>query len=228
MLLFPDLLVFYASSPLDTGVFSYVINSNFGFLGLILLAGGSPAASHFSLLRQRKSNQKKGDPTVCVPSLRYGQPAVLGPAGVSCKLALLRQARSLIRLALRSSAHTEGLWGRNRNRVRGIFDFLTACLRSRLPPPPRPGWACDAPKKRDQGRALFEPQASLRGPPLFWRSAGCPKRSEGTQTAGRLFFGLLFFWRSKRKVTSRRATPGQLAPAAQKNPRTTTTVEAEK
>jgi hypothetical protein len=25
-------------------------------------AGGSPAASHFFLLRQRKSNQKEGDP----------------------------------------------------------------------------------------------------------------------------------------------------------------------
>jgi hypothetical protein len=48
----------------------------------------------------------------------------------------------------------------------------------------------------------------LRGPPLFSSSAGCLKRSVRTQTAGRLFFWLLYFWRSKRKVTSCRATPG--------------------
>ena len=59
----------------------------------------------------KKPKEKKGDPTVCVPSLRYGQPAVLSPAGVSCKLASLRQARALIRLALRSSAQTEGFCG---------------------------------------------------------------------------------------------------------------------
>jgi hypothetical protein len=50
-------------------------------------------------------------------------------------------------------------------------------------------------------RVVFDPA----GP----STAGCPKRSEGTQTAGRLFFCLLFFWRSKRKVSSCRATPGQ-------------------
>jgi hypothetical protein len=55
-----------------------------------------------------KSKQKKGDPAVCVPSLRCGQPAVLGPAGVPLELAALRQSRALIRLALRSSAQTEG------------------------------------------------------------------------------------------------------------------------
>src|SRR3954469_16086963 len=36
----------------------------------------------FLLLRQKKSKQKKRRPCVCVPSLRCGQPAVLGPAGV--------------------------------------------------------------------------------------------------------------------------------------------------
>ena len=34
----------------------------------IKTAGGSPAASHFFLLRQRKSNQKEGDPGL--PPLR--------------------------------------------------------------------------------------------------------------------------------------------------------------
>ena len=65
----------------------------------------------FLLLRQKQSKQKKGDPTVCVPPLRYGQPAVLGPAGVPLALASLRQSRALIHLKLRSSAHTEGFCG---------------------------------------------------------------------------------------------------------------------
>ena len=60
----------------------------------------------------KKPKEKKGDPTVCVPPLRYGQPAVPGPAGVSCKLGYrLKQARALVRLALRSSAQTEGFCG---------------------------------------------------------------------------------------------------------------------
>ena len=37
---------------------------------------------------------------------------VLASAGVSCKLAALRQARALIRLKLRSSAHSQGFWGK--------------------------------------------------------------------------------------------------------------------
>jgi hypothetical protein len=65
---------------------------------------------HF-FVSPKKPKEKKGDPTVCVPPLRYGQPAVLSPAGVSCKLASLKQARALIRLALRSSAQTEGFCG---------------------------------------------------------------------------------------------------------------------
>ena len=35
-------------------------------------------------------------------------PAVLAPAGVELKLASLKQSLALFRLALRSSAHTEG------------------------------------------------------------------------------------------------------------------------
>jgi hypothetical protein len=43
-------------------------------------AGGSPAASHFFLLRQRKSNQKEGDPGL--PPLRgsLDQPQASGAA----------------------------------------------------------------------------------------------------------------------------------------------------
>ena len=57
----------------------------------------------------KKPKEKKGDPTVCVPPLRYGQPAVLSPAGVELELASLKQSLALFRLDLRSSAQTEGV-----------------------------------------------------------------------------------------------------------------------
>ena len=65
-------------------------------------------ATHLSFASPKESKPRKGDPTVCVPPLRYGQPAVLGPAGVELELASLRQSLALIRLDLRSSAQTEG------------------------------------------------------------------------------------------------------------------------
>ena len=70
-------------------------------------AGGCPAASHFSLLRQEKVTKEKATLFV-VPTLRYGHLAVLGQSGVSHKLASLKQVRALIRFALRSSAQPEG------------------------------------------------------------------------------------------------------------------------
>ena len=72
---------------------------------------GEPGGSSLFFASPKKSNQKKGDPAVCVPSLRFGQPAVLSKTGVTCKLAALRQARALIRFGLRSSAQSEGFCG---------------------------------------------------------------------------------------------------------------------
>ncbi len=61
----------------------------------------------------KKTKEKKGDPGVCVPPLRCGQPAVLSPAGVELELASLRQSLALIRLDLRSSAHSQGFCRRS-------------------------------------------------------------------------------------------------------------------
>jgi hypothetical protein len=71
--------------------------------------GLAPAGEALFFASPKKSTQKKGDPAVCVPCANApGQPAVLGPAGVELELATLRQSLALIRLDLRSSAHTEG------------------------------------------------------------------------------------------------------------------------
>ena len=69
-----------------------------------------PPAGHLLFLRRQEKKAKEGDPTVCVPALRFGQPAVLASSGVSLELAALRQSRALIRWPLCSSAHSEG-WG---------------------------------------------------------------------------------------------------------------------
>ena len=97
------------------GVFSWY----FWALGLVVWArvailfgrgwpGLAPAGEVLFFASPKQSTQKKGDPTGCVPSLRYGQPAVLASSGVSLKLASLKQSRALIRWPLRSSAHPEG------------------------------------------------------------------------------------------------------------------------
>ena len=69
------------------------------------------------------------------------------------------------------------------------------------------------------GPQLFE-RSEFCGPPPESSSAGCPQRSVGTQTAGRLFFGY-FLLAKQKKVTSRRATPGQLPIEPLPKPRTT-------
>ena len=71
-------------------------------------AGGSPAARHFLLLRQKKVTKEKATLFV-VPSLRCGHAAVLRKSGVTCKLASLKQVLALIRFALCSSPPLQGL-----------------------------------------------------------------------------------------------------------------------
>ena len=78
-----------------------------------------------------------------------------------------------------------------------------------LPPPVGLGRGAQA--KADQGSRLFEPKASSSSAPLSASTTGCPEaQRRGPRPSGRLFFGLLFFWRRKRKVSCRRATPGLL------------------
>jgi len=93
------------SSPLVLGGFVFAFPA--GAVGREF----APAGESLSFASPKESNQRKGDPTVCVPSLRYGQPAVLGYGGGpqnSLHFVPLRQLRPLSRLRLRSSAQPEG------------------------------------------------------------------------------------------------------------------------
>ena len=57
-------------------------------------AHGALVLKHSSPKRRQKK-AKEGDPTVCVPALRFGQPAVLASSGVSLKLASFHCAQTV-------------------------------------------------------------------------------------------------------------------------------------
>src|ERR1017187_4348187 len=65
-------------------------------------------ATHLSFASPKESKQRKGDPTVCVPTLRFGQPALLTKRGRYANSAAPQTRVSLIPVLLRCSAHTEG------------------------------------------------------------------------------------------------------------------------
>ena len=80
-------------------------------------AGSRPACESLSFASPKERNQRKGDPTVCVPAAaRRGNLWCSGLAGSrsnSLRFTSLRQSRALIRQTLRSSAHPEGQRGQN-------------------------------------------------------------------------------------------------------------------
>jgi hypothetical protein len=104
-------------------------------------AGGSPASrglpggnSLFFCFAKRKVSKRKGDPAVCVPpslSLRRATCGARSSRGRARTRLRLRQSLALIRLDLRSSAHTEG-WGMNAGADAGRPDALCASGRVQL------------------------------------------------------------------------------------------------
>ncbi|MBA4330296.1 MAG: hypothetical protein C0428_18875 [Polaromonas sp.] len=97
---------------------------------------GLPGGNSLFFVSPKKSKQKKGDPTVCVPpslTLRRATCGARSSRGLARTRLRLRQSRSLIRLDLRSSAHTEGWWGRKRDRIRDRAPARARFARPRLP-----------------------------------------------------------------------------------------------
>ena len=77
---------------------------------LSLRCRGLPGGKSLFFASPKKSNQKKGDPQSASPALRYGAPCgAQSSRGLVQTRLRLRQARALIRLALRSSAQPEGV-----------------------------------------------------------------------------------------------------------------------
>ncbi|MDP2450016.1 hypothetical protein, partial [Polaromonas sp.] len=64
------------------------------FSGFSSKPGLAPAGEALFFASPKKSTQKKGDPMVWVPSLRYGQPPVRAESGVELELAFGSDNRS--------------------------------------------------------------------------------------------------------------------------------------
>ena len=209
---------------------------------MALLAGGSPAATYFSLLRQRKVSKRKatrlsGSLRCASGNLRY--PGKTGVGANSLHFVALKQRAALIPFFRgiagpnrtgKSGNEIQKAEQSNNHRARslvlnainsiascaapscanGTFDaqILVPSSESVSVPasPVLAGPVLGEESRIRAARCLSE--ASLRGPRLSSSSTGCPKRSAGTQAAGRLFFGD-FLLAKQKKVTCRRATPGQ-------------------
>jgi hypothetical protein len=175
-----------------------------GACSLLRAAGrGLPGMQLTFFASPKERKQRKGDPTCCVPSLRYGQPAVLGPDGVSLELATLHFAQTIAipdpsGPALLGASRRGG--SRNTKQPR-IETRLPEETRTRhgesllvfvfgiwSPVPDCPLWMRrGAQVQADQGSRLSEPKASSSETPLEPSTAGCPQRSEGTQQPGSPF-----------------------------------------
>jgi hypothetical protein len=182
------------------------------------LAGGCPACNSLSFASPKESKQRKGDPGSCVPSLRCGQPAVLGPAGVknnspSAQTSFCPDPSGPALLG----ASTRGWGGNTKTEHRRIKDTPWRVLVGYWSWYPNSDFPVLAgPSSADgggrSGRSCLSRRRVLR------TAAGVEQRrlprsaAKGTQTAGRLFFGD-FLLAKQKKVTCRRATPGQLPSA---------------
>jgi hypothetical protein len=182
----------------------------------------APAGESLSFASPKESDQRKGDPTVCVPPLRYGQPAVLGYGGGpqnSLHFVALRQLRPLSRLRLRSSAQPEGS-GSGHRCARPRMPFGPSLRSAWVAEDPRPArhptphkdapWRVDsdplwlrrgAQRFADKGSQLFE-RSEFCETPRNASTAGCPvAKRRGRRQWGRLFFA--YFLLAKQKKVGR-------------------------
>ena len=132
------------------------------------LPGLAPAGDSLSFASPKESKPRKGDPTVCVPTLRYGQPALLAASGVGLN-------------SLRS------------NNVRP--DPLSAALLGAYRGGSPKGKVQQPECKFKQGRAMARP-CGLRFLPAGFCIHG-PRRYEETRSAGAAGSGLALFERSE-------------------------------
>jgi len=174
-------------------------------------------ASHF-LCFAKESNQRKATPAVCVPSLRYGHPAVLVAGGsrrtrfAQTTAALLPPAPALLgtarggqtsRLVLRTSPPTARalhVAGERSEACRGPSEATAR---------PKPLWLCRG-AQRQAGKAsqLFERSefcdARLTRAPQVARS-----EAKGHRQRGRLFFAYFLLAKQKKVGAPPGAHPGQ-------------------
>ena len=185
------------------------------------MAGGSPAATHFLLLRQKKVSKEKATPLSASPTLRYGATcgarSSRGRARTRCAQTIARPDPSgppLLGAARRGWGEIGSGIGLRQGRA--LRDLVSPYLHSSPPPV---GLGRGAQAKADQGSRLSEPKASSSETPLLSSTAGCPQRSEGTQTIGSPFFSLGFFGEAKKSKSPAGARPGLQASHKRSSPK---------
>ena len=259
MLLLPDFYAFYGVCAFPACVGSYLIDSGFrasslvwrwvdlslGFRGGGLLAGGSPAATHFLLLRQKKVSKEKA--TRLSGSLRFASgnlrcPKKTGVGANSLHCVTLKQRAALIpffsvitgpdrtgqagneiRTAEQPDSHRDQVSTLNAtNSIAGCAGstygngtfyaqtWVSAPVSASVPAPASPVLA--GPVLGEDSRIRAARCLSRRrvcADPRFCRSAQVARsEAKGPGQSGRLFFGD-FLLAKQKKVTCRRATPGQ-------------------
>jgi hypothetical protein len=174
-------------------------------------AGGCPAATHFSLSRQRKVSKRKAtlpsaSPFACATGATCGARSSRGRARTRLRL---RQSLALIRLNLRSSAHTEGggvgigsgfgyAIGLRRGRAKRV---LASPYPHSFPPPV--GLGRGAQLKMDQGERLSE-RSEFELDPAFGEHRRLPVAKRRDPDHRVAFLLGTFLWRRKEKCLARR------------------------
>ncbi len=183
-----------------------------------LLAGGCPAATHFSLSRQRKVSKRKA--TLLSASLRFAagnlrcsvQPGSSSNSPLAQTIARPDPSGPALLGAYRrvggSGAGADSDSGSKSSSGEGAL-----CASS----PPRIGIGISAPhpsgRAEERSRKRIRASdclsvASSSSTPFSASTAGCPEaQRRGPGPSGRLFFGD-FLLAKQKKVTCRRATPG--------------------
>ncbi|TXT40500.1 MAG: hypothetical protein FD135_1192 [Comamonadaceae bacterium] len=176
----------------------------------------APAGDSLSFASPKESKQRKSDPTVCDPPLRYGQPELRRLDGEPLELASLRQSR----FSFPPNRHNSGAArGDPSPRARGATRHIALALQC----PAQPGEQCGphavvrrrvAQVWADQGTRLSE-RSEFERHPAQTEQRSEPSRSDG-DAFGSLFLCLLSFGEAKESESPAGARPG--LPAHQKQP----------
>jgi hypothetical protein len=200
--------VFYGSGALPTCASSYLINSSLHCMGW--LAGGSPAATHFSLLRQRKVSKRKA--TRLSGSLRCASgnlrcPRKTGQSGTKSKQPNSRHAHVLFLDATNSIARCTGGAYSNGTFYAQARVFASAFESVPVPDSPVLAGPVMTGKSGIRAARCLSRRRVCADPPFFQSSQVARSAAQGPRQPGRLFFGH-FLLAKQKKVTCRRATPG--------------------
>ena len=183
---------------------------------------GEPGGSSLSFASPKESNQRKGDPQS--GSLRATCGARTGRGHVQTRFAQTSTRPDPPNSPLLSPARTgfgEGFGFGEPSSLpspSGRRSKSAECaLGDRLPESVLQKPFCmrrGAQGEADQGERLSERSEFELDPALHEHRRLPVATAKGRRQQGRLFFCLLCFWRSKRKVSSRRATPGLVVKGA--------------